>query len=230
MPTGYAPYVPPKNAPLSLWMANFNSVASANPSAYGFTPSNVATINAAAATFATAYAPLTSPDTKTKAAVSAFNAARAASLAQILPLAQMVSQSESIAPDDKTALGVTVRKTTRTPVPPPSTVPILHIVSMVPGTIQFQYRDTTTPTSKGKPFGVRNLQVFSNIGTVPATDPAQCTFNVAPTKSPFQLTYPGGNSGKVMTLFARWAGGGTLTSNGMPQYGPWGAALSFNLP
>jgi hypothetical protein len=230
MSSGYTPYIPTKNADLNNWMANFAAVAAAAPSAYGLTSANIATINAANANFGAAYAPLTSPSTKTKAAVSAFNGQRAASLAQVTPLAVQISASPSISNDNKTSIGVTVRKTTRSPLPVPTTQPSLSLVAMLPGSLQLAYVDGAAPGGKQKPFGAVGMEVWTNIGTVPATDPSQASYIQSVSKSPFLLTYDPTNSGKVMTVYGRWTTKGTLASHGVAQPGPFGPRLFFNLP
>lgn len=230
MPTGYTPYIPNRNADLSLWMDNFDSTAAAAPSVYGLTAANVLTIAAANGALQAAYTPLTSPATKSKAAVAAFNAARQSALNQIRPLAIAIAQNPGISPDDKSALGVTIPKTTRSPLPTPTTVPIVQTVAMNVGSIQLRSYDTTTPTSRSKPFGVAGLEVWQSKGTVFATDPSQCTYQQTVTKTPFTVVYDGSDSGKKSTLFCRWVSKGTLTSGGQTVPGPWSGPVNFVLP
>jgi len=227
--TGYPPYIPNKNENMVTWMDNFQATVDANPMAFGLSDADIAAIDAAIEALDAAWAPMTSSSTKTKAVVAAFNAQRDATMQVVRPYATVISQSQAITSENKSAAGVTVRKTTRTPVPAPSTKPLLTLISMIVGAITMQYRDATTPTQKGKPFGVVGAEVWINIGTAFATDPSQCSYYGLMSKTPFALAYDTGDSGKKITIFARWATKGCLASGGAAQTGPWSDPVQLNL-
>jgi hypothetical protein len=173
--------------------------------------------------FQTAYTASTEPTTRTSVTIAATDTARVNALAVVRPLAVQCSLNAGVSDGNKTALGVTVRKTTPTPIPAPTTSPTLSLVAAIHNQHTLTYRDQATPTSKAKPFGAVALELWQAIGTTPAVDPDQCKMIKRITKGPFVVAFDGLSVGKVATYFGRWVTqsgvGGESTS------GPWSAGL-----
>lgn len=216
-------YIPPRDADFALWSANFAALITATPTAYGLIPADATAINAANTPWQTAYATATNPSTRTTPAVAAKDAARATCEFVLRPYAQRINADAAVTDDQRADLGLTIRKTVPTPIPAPSTMPVLSLISATHLAATFAFRDSTTPTSKAKPYGVVALQVVQSIGTTAATDPSQCEFLAQFGKSPFPVAYDGADVGKVVTMFGRW-----VTQSGpagIPQVGPWSTRL-----
>jgi hypothetical protein len=222
-----APYIPAQNGQFATWLANFSAKITASPTTYGLVTADATTIAAQNTAYQAAYTAATTPSTRTSVTVAALAAARATAEAVIRPYAVSISLNAGVTNDAKTAVGVTVRKTVPTPVPPPTTAPQLALVSAIPLNQTLQYRDVTTPTSKAKPPGAISLQVWANVGTAPATDPAQCLYFATWTKSPNVATFTSAQQGKIVTYFGRWATRGG--PGGAAQYGPWSAPLVLTI-
>lgn len=221
------PYIPAPNAQFNDWIANFASLITASPTTYGLVSGDATTINAVATPWAAAYTAATDPTTRTSVTVAAMQAARAAAESVVRPYAVQISQNSGVTNDDKVAVGVTVRITTPTPIPPPTTVPALSLIAGTHLAHQLRYYDTSTPTTKAKPFGAIGIEVWRSIGTVPATDPAQCDYYGTWTKSPNVSTFGAGDVGKVCTYFVRWVTRGG--AGGVAQTGPWSTALNLGI-
>lgn len=212
-------YIPTQDAPLGAYLTNAAVLATATPAQYGLAVGDATALTEQAGLWDAAYLPLTSPTTKTPAAVANKNAVRASVLETVRPILQKCAQNPTVSPEDKTALGVTVRKTVPTPTPPPSTQPTLTLLGNTPGVIAFGYADASTPTTKAKPFGAIGVQLWRAVGVEYATDPSQTSYVGTFTKSPGRLLLDAADAGKKCTIFARWvtrAGPG-----GVAQVGPW---------
>jgi len=218
------PYIPAKNSQYQAWLLNFSTVITANPSNYGLTSTDAATIAAAYNTWHTAYIAATTPSTRTSATVAAMATAKASSLITARTYAQIIQNNAGVSDTNKAAAGLTVRATGRTPIPAPTNVPILSIAALQVGVSQVAYRNSANPTSKQKPYGSIQIQyVYYAAPTTPPVDGDAATNSAIATKSPFLFTTPTGDAGKTIYMFARFQ-----TRRGLT--GPWSAALQFTAP
>jgi hypothetical protein len=95
---------------------------------------------------------------------------------------------------------------------------------MIPGQLTAGY-NVVGNVGKAKPDGAVGVEIVQSVGTVFATDPGQCSLLGTFTKSPFRVGYGVEDSGKKVTVFARFV---TLGGpGGRAQVGPWGAPLQF---
>lgn len=218
-------YIPPTDAAFDAWLTNFSTLLTAAPTDYGLTAPDAVAVAAERTAYHAAYVAASDPGTRTSVTVAAKDAARVSAEAVVRPFAVSISLNAGVLDADKVDIGVTVRKTVPTPVPPPITVPALALNSALPLQHQLRYFDTSTPTSKGKPAGATGIQVFRAVGTLPAVDPGQASYYDIWTKSPNISTFLAGDVGKVCTYFARWMTRGG--PGGAVQYGPWSAPLSI---
>ena len=216
-------YIPAKLTNFAAWIANFAALLTLAPATYGLTAPDAVAVQAAADDFAAAFAISSTPATRTSPAIANTTAQRAIAAGIVRPYAVRISANDAVDDGDKVAIGVTVRSTVITPIPAPSTQPALSLLSAQFLKHTLRYFDVTTPTSKQKPFGVKALQVWRNVGVAAATDPIQCQFYGDFTKSPMVSEFDAADRGKQCTYFTRWvtvAGPG-----GKAQTGPWSDAL-----
>lgn len=225
--TMQAPYIPAPKALFALWIANFAALIAATPTDYGLIAGDAATISAAADAYAAAYTASETPETRTSATIAEENAQRASATATVRPYAVQISRNPAVSNELKVGVGVNLPNATRTPIPAPTTQPVLIHNGSSHLTAALAFRDTETPFSKAKPFGATALEVRRTIGTAPAVDPDTALLAAMITKSPFSLAFISGDVGKVATLWGRW----TTRSGpaGVAQAGPWSAALSFGI-
>lgn len=221
------PYLPNKDADFQAWLLNFSTLLTAAPATYGLTAPDAVLVAAQETSFTAALTLATDPGTRTPATVAAKDAARVLAEATVRPFATQISRNPSVDPGDKAAIGVTIPDPSRTPVPAPTSAPVLSTRSATIGQTIIDYRDSVDPTPRKKPDGVVGLQLFTAFGTVAATDPAQLSFLQQSTKTPTAIN-TAGQSGKVLSMAARWvtrAGPG-----GVAQVGPFGAIVSQYVP
>jgi len=220
-----APYIPATDAGFSAWILNFSTLITATPTAYGLTAGNATTIAAQNTAYQAAYTAANDPSTRTPETVAAKDAARAAATAVVRPFAMQINASAAVTNGQRAALGLTIRKTVPTPVPAPTDIPTLGLVSGEPGLANMQYRNPSAPDGKAKPYGCIGVQLCIAVGTTPAIDPSQGLLGGTVTKSPFVLGLAPTSAGKVITVYGRFV---TQSGpGGVAQAGPWSAPVSF---
>lgn len=218
------PYIPPQDAAYDLWLANFSLILTGAPTSYGLTAPDAVIVAAAYDDWHAAFILATEPGTRTSPTIAEKDAQRAASTAIVRPYAQAISKDAGISDELKLGIGVNLPNFAPTPIPAPTTAPGLTLVQATPMQMKLAYRDSEAIAGKKKPFGVLALEVWRSVGTVAATDPAQCTYDKSVTKSPMFSSFTAGQQGKIVTYFARW-----ITRSGpqgVQQSGPWSAPLS----
>ena len=216
-------YIPSKDSLFVAWLTNFAALITANPVNFGLVAGDALTIQGKADSYDAAYTLAIDPGTRTPATVAAKDVARTEAEATVRPFAVQISLNDGVTDENKVAVGVTVRKTVPTPVPPPASAPVLGLVSQNPGRIQLSYRDDALPAGKSKPDGCIGLEIYTAVGTVAAVDPAQALYRGTITKSPNTLDFGAEDKGKIVVMWGRW-----VTRSGpagKAQAGPWSVAL-----
>jgi hypothetical protein len=220
-----APYIPTKDADFDNWLTNFSTLLTATPTAYGLVAGDATIVAAAKTAWHSAYLLATNPTTRTSPNIAAKDAQRASATATVQPYAQTISRNAGISDALKLGIGVNLPNTSRTPVPPPTTAPVLAHVASIPGLANIGYADTATPASKAKPFGAVAMELRQTIGTAIAVSPDDAKPVQNCTKSPTVVLFDSGDVGKIVTLWGRW-----ITKSGpggIAQVGPWSTSLSF---
>lgn len=216
-------YIPSADGNYDAWASNFQAVILANPAVYGLQTADAAAIASEYNAWNAAYALLLSPATKTTPNVAAKDVQKASSLILFRAYAQIIGSNAGVSAQAKAAAGLTVRATGRAPIPAPGTAPILGFIGATPGVHTLKYADTATPTTKAKPFGAIQLELWSDVGaTPPVGGPAGCSFIGLFTKSPFAVNYQASQAGQTAYYYARWTSRRGLV-------GPWSALLTATI-
>lgn len=125
---------------------------------------------------------------------------------------------------EREALGIPVRKTTRTPVPVPSTTPsIQRIDASTRGILRLFIVDATTPESRAKPFGVHGCEIREQIGGTMPTNPNSMPLLAVETRMPYRADFDPDDIGKTVYFALRW-------QNTRGQQGPWSQVYSAMVP
>lgn len=214
------PYIPAKDDLFDAWLTNFDSIVAVDYASLGVTSGEATAITAATSAYSAALTAATDPGTRTPVTVAAKNTAKNYALSLVRPIAQRIAINPAIDPEDKTDLGLNPHTSTPTPVSPPTTFPVLAILAATPGQWKAEYRDSETPTTKAKPYGVVAMEIWMTIGDAPAADPTDAVYFGPATKSPFFVSFASEDAGKVATMFGRWR-----NRNG--GVGPWSAPASM---
>lgn len=214
------PYIPARDADFDAWGNNFQTVIAANPAAFGLASGDATAITASFNAWHADYVLVTTPGSRTSPNIAAKDVQKASSLVVFRTYAQQIQANAGVSNTNKAAAGLTVRATGRTPIPAPGTAPILGLVGNTPGVMTGKFSDTSTPSTKAKPFGALQLEIWYQIAPTAGPDPTMAIYSQVVTKSPFSFDTPTGALGKSTILFGRW-----VTRRGLT--GPWSAPLSF---
>jgi hypothetical protein len=215
-------YLPGTDEGALTWMQNFSSGITANPALYQLMAADATTISSAVTAFATALAVSSNPATRTPVTVATKDDAKTSAEQVCRQYAQMIKLNAGISDPDKIAIGVPPVNTTRSPIPAPSSSPLLDVIGATPGQHTLRFADSGSPDSRKKPFGAMNLQLFRVVGTAPANTPDDADFVGAITKNPVEVGFDFSEAGKTATYFARWA-------NRRGEVGPWSAPVSMTI-
>lgn len=217
-------YMPESDAEFAAWANNFATLLTADPTAYGETGGVASQVQTLNDDYQLALTVATDPSTRTSPTVAAKDVARSVAQSYMRVVAQRIRDNQTVTDEQRLDLGLTVPKTVPTPIPPPSTHPLLGLIAATPLVHRLRYAAADTPTSKAKPFGSIGVEIWVALGTVAATDPAQATYRKTVTKSPFTMSYQAGDVGKVATYFARFVNRSGV--DGVAATGPWSSAIT----
>lgn len=218
-------YLPRRDAELMVFANAFAQKIAADPAAYGLTAGDAAQLGAAAMDYAARYAIARNPATRTAAAVAAKDGARKTLTAILRGYAMMIKRNGAVSSDAKVALGIGVYDVGLTPVPAPTTFPIIHITGATPLQHELRLGDSATPERTARPEGTVGLLLFCQVAAaeepVP-TDGAKAPFLAIVTRAIHRTSFDAADVGKTAYYFARW-----FTERGL--LGPWSQAVSMTV-
>jgi hypothetical protein len=94
------------------------------------------------------------------------------------------------------------------PVPAPTTKPVVKVRKVDGRNVTILITDETTPTSKKKPAGVRDAEIFSHVGETAPEDLRLWSYEGQATRSSFTVPFPATvASGAKVWVAARWCNG-----------------------
>lgn len=215
-------YIPAKDADLDAFGVNFHTLIAATPATYGLVAADATALAPFVTAYTAALATATDPSTRTQPTVAAKDTARVALVDQLRFLANKVQSASGVSDEAKADLGLTIRDTGPTPIPAPTTYPILAVVGATPLAHGLRYSDSATPAARKKPFGAVSMELRRSVGTVAATDPSAMDFLANVSRNPVSSDFVGADAGKVASYAGRWI-------NAKGQAGPWSAIVSFTV-
>lgn len=217
-----APYIPNADGAAASWAINFDAIVAVDFASLGVTAPEAAAITLAVSDYTAALTLATDPLTRTPVTIAAKNTAKAAMLATVRPIAQRIAINPLIDDMTKTSLGLNPHNAAPSPIAAPTTFPLLDILRATPGQFRLQYRDSETPDTKAKPYGVVHMERWVSIGMVVAPSPDAAVYFGPQTKSPGVLDFQIGDAGKIATVFGRWVNVNGLT-------GPWSSGVAMTI-
>lgn len=215
-------WIPTQDGPLDTFVLNFSTLITAAPTTYGLSTSDATAIAAAYTSWHAAYLAAVNPGTRTAGTIATKNIQKANVMSVVRGYGATIRANRAISDANKIALGLHVRDTAPTPVPAPSTYPLLTVDTFNLGTLTLHAADQATPDRRARPAGSAGMLLFSVVATTPVTTPEGLAFNAFLTKPKFQNTFDPADSGKTVTYFARW-------TNGKGELGPWSPPVSIRI-
>jgi hypothetical protein len=217
-----APYIPQADLACEVWTENFRTRITANPGLYGLAAGDAVAIAAVCATWSAALLLAQNPATKTSVTVAAKDAAKAAALSLCRLYAQMVRRNAGVSNGDKTDLGLTIIDPTPTPVPAPTSAPLLEITGATPLQLTMRFHDANTPLTRAKPAGAMFLAIHAATSATVISDPDTLPLKKLATRQPIALDWEASDDAKTAYICARYVTGRGLV-------GPWSTIQSYTI-
>ncbi|MEK6702935.1 MAG: hypothetical protein AABZ53_11770 [Planctomycetota bacterium] len=217
-----ANYIPARDADLDAWLANFKTLIAATPTNYGLVAADGTAITTAYTNWHNAFLAATNPTTRTEATVSTKNTQKALTLTLVRGYAATIRVNAAVSDALKIGLGLHVKDTQPSPVPPPVTKPVLAIAHMDQGFQDIRATDEATPNSRARAAGSAGMLLYRAVGTAAVNDPSQAVFQAFLGKPQARSTFNNADNGKTVTYFARW-------TNAKGEVGPWSQGLSVSI-
>lgn len=212
-------WIPNKDADFDTFSNNFKAAIVANPTNYGLTVGDGTSLNTAWGAWHAAFLVATNGSTRNHGTIQTKDQQKVNLKGVMQSYGATIRANRAVSDELKINLGLHVRDTSPTPIPPPTTAPSLLLGNTRPGVQQVRASDETTPNSRAKPQGTAGMLVFRAVGTGPVSDPAQAQFLVFAGRTDFTCNYVTADNGKTATYFARW-------TNAKGEMGPWSQPLT----
>jgi hypothetical protein len=215
-------YIPATDWGFKSFLQNFSTLITADPGRYGLDSADAAIIQSQYTGYAAAFDTVQAPTTRNASTIAQKDALRASAVASVRIYAQMIKVNQGVDNEDKIALGIHVNDPTPTPIPQPTTAPLLAIVAAFSGQHEIRYADETTPTSRAKPQGVIQMELRRTIAVGANPDPGAASPVGLFTKQPVIVEQDPADASKTATYFGRW-----VTRTGL--VGPWSLPVAMTI-
>jgi hypothetical protein len=216
-------WIPSTDAAKATFAATFAAGITADPGSYGLVAGDATAFTILTAAYTAALDVATNDATRTPATIAAKDAAKNAMIPELRRLGNLIQANPAVSDADKVAIGLTVRDTgpgSQTPVPAPSTFPLLNILSATPFNHNLKVTDSDTPTTNAKPPGAIALEFRAQVSATPIADPEDIEYAGLETSHLVNFQFQAGDVGKQVYYAGRW-----ITRTGL--VGPWSDVLSF---
>jgi hypothetical protein len=215
-------FIPSRDADLDFWLNNFQTLVAANPTNYGLVAGDATSLTNSYNDWHSAYLAATNATTRNHITIAAKDAQKIITVDVFRTYSNTIRANTGVSDTLKLGLGLNVHDTIPTPIPPPSTYPVLGITGAGPLMQDLRAADQLTPTRRAKPHGSTGMLVFRALGTEAITDPTQAPFLGFVTRAEFVSNFDAADDGKIATYFARW-------TNGKGEMGPWSSPVSMRV-
>ena len=218
-----ADYLPSSDSDLRLWVSNFvSNLNSLGPTVFGLTTQNVTDLSSLGDNFADGMADNEIGQAHAQSARAEKDARRQVLEDTVRGLVARIQAHPGVTDVQRTALGLTVRSSTRTPVTAPGTKPVATVDTSQRLQHKINFVDELTPTSRAKPDGVAGCEIWVKVDGPPPAGDNELTYVATDSKTPYLTVYDGSDGGKVAHYMLRW-----VSTRG--DAGPWSQTVSATI-
>lgn len=203
-PIHMSDFLPQSDDGFATWSANFESGIDTEFATYGLTTGQATAYTALDTAYQTALLIAQTPATRTPVTITTKDNAKAAAMANARLLAAIVNAYPNTTNTMRATLGLTPRGSGPTPIPAPTTKPVMIVVGYNPLGHVLQIRDESTPDSNAKPFGSIACQVWGKAGPVAPESIDECQMLGVYTKRFLTINFASSDAGKQMFYICRW--------------------------
>lgn len=216
-------YIPRPDDGFAHFAVQFITYAGNNTAACKMVTADITELGAVVNPWSDAWAAYLAAKVTFDEALVAKDAARAAAEPVLREKSGAVQANPAVADEARVGLGLPIHKTTRTPVPPIETHPVLVRVDNEHLLQRLWFADQTTPGSRAKPKGAAYCEIRELLvapGGAAPTNPDAMQYLANDSKSPYRNDLDPGDVGKTAYYAVRW-----VNTTGQP--GPWGLITGY---
>ncbi|MDR1984036.1 MAG: hypothetical protein LBQ28_04340 [Prevotellaceae bacterium] len=215
--------IPTKDTDFNVAQEVISTEANTNRTAWGLDTSWLdSELLPAKAVWVAAYAAYENPATRTPLLTFEKTEARKKYEKLLRVLVANLEANTKVTDDDRRAMGIPIRKTTRTPVPVPATYPDFDVDSSVIRRLTIHFRDHGSD-KKAKPAGVHGAEIRWAILAAPPVEVSELVNTGFDTHTPFTLEFNESERGQTVWFCLRW-------ENTRGEKGPWSEIVSAIIP
>jgi hypothetical protein len=195
-------YIPPKDADLVAWSANFTSQVETNARTWEIPPDEVVGLRVANDAFAELQKKADSP-AKNSIIVAEKKTARKELIAKIRALVGFRLKNPIITNAERIALGLRVHDTTPSPIPVPKNRPELSISVIDFRRLKVTFHDKDS-SSNAIPYGFNGAVIIYAVLDAPPADHNALTRSVLATRTTYTLEFTEEERGKTVYIAICW--------------------------
>jgi hypothetical protein len=217
MARGTSNYIPRPDGNFAAWANHYYEALSKWWEANGFNIDDLTNLKKALETWNAQYPAHVAAQQRAEAARQAKDQARAELEREIRPVTNFVQGYPKTTDADRAEIGITVRDTSKTPSPTPTTRPLVSVEGGSRLTHELRLVDEGSPTRRGKPEGVAGAEVWVKLidaGQPAPTDPSVLSFLTMTTRPTLRTDFRAADGGKTAVYMLRWV-------NTRGEKGPW---------
>ncbi len=217
MARGTSNYIPRPDGNFAAWANHYYAAVEKWWSVNGFDESELKPLKEALSAWVVAFAAHVKAQAAAEGARQAKDAARAALEKEVRPVTNFVQGYPKTTDADRAEIGITVRDTSKTPSPTPTTRPLVSVEGGSRLTHELRLVDEGSPTRRGKPEGVAGAEVWVKLidaGQPAPTDPSVLSFLTMTTRPMLRTDFRAADGGKTAVYMLRWV-------NTRGEKGPW---------
>ncbi len=219
-------YLPLRESELDAWLANFAALVAAAPAKYALTDADAAEVSAAVTAWHAAFVVASSPQSRTRPAVAAKNAAKRAALRTVRRFAALIraASPDRISSTLKIGLGLHAPAAGGggTPIATPESTPAIFLAGMDQRSHTLRVGDAESTSRRGKPREAVGLMLYRTIADGAMSRPEGSEFLTMVTRGRCVSEFTAADRGKIATYFGRWM-------NAKGDVGPWSRATSASI-
>lgn len=217
MARGGTNYIPRPDGDFDAWASHYYDAVEKWWETQELDPNGLKPLEAALVAWQKDYPAHVAAQQEAEGARQAKDAARAALEKEVRPITNFVQGFPKTTDADRATIGITVRDTSKTPSPTPTSALVVQVESGQRLTHGLRFTDAASPTRRGKPPGTIGAEVW--LALAPSGQPApplgdSYRFLSVSSRGNLQTDFPSTEAGKTAYYALRW-----VSTRG--EKGPW---------
>ena len=215
-------YIPQSDGAFLEWAKTLTAYAAAHVTAFNVPQDAFTPIQAQCTAYESAYNTAQDPN-RGKVDVLNKNEARDALKAALRTFIKAYLSYNPVVTDaDRERMGLPLHDSTRSPIPPPSTIPELELDSSIIRQVMVHFKDAGSE-KRGKPRGVHGIELRWSLLETPPASVEELKNSAFDTATPYTFRFDETERGKALYICPRW-------ENNKGEKGPWGEIVKAIVP